>query len=237
MKISIAVTSYNRPNTIKSFEKVLNDHRVDDIVIVDDHSDPALYRLLKQNVLSANASKKIRLFRNEKNLDCYKNKRRAVSLVDNEWCILLDSDNSIDEDYIDAIDQAASFKMIPPNIILQPEYARPHFDFRRLTGTVLDKGNIAEFIGSGDTQTMLNAMNFFVNKDWYLKVFDDLIDPVTSDSLYFNYCWLREGGKIQVTPGMQYDHPISEDSHYKKNVKRTPKFLHDELLKKLRDLQ
>lgn len=235
--ISICITSYNRSETtIRAFEQVLNDERVSEIVINDDFSNLVIFRELTYLVKELQ-NDKIKLYRNEVNQDCYFNKARTIHLAKNDWCILLDSDNVIDKNYIDTLFKYHPNADWPKNLIFQPEFARPHFNFHHLSGKVLDASNINSYLSEGNTETMLNAMNYFVHKETYLLAFDDSIDPVTSDSLYQNYNLLKNGNSIFVVPGLEYEHPISEDSHYKLNNKRTPKGFHEEILQKLRELK
>ncbi len=166
-------------------------------------------------------------------MDCYRNKREAVSKASNEWVILLDSDNVIDKEYLNKI---FSFEWTL-GVILQPSFARPNFDFSVYSGSMYHKNNVSRFIKYSDFTTMLNAMNFFVNRDEYLKVWDGSVDPVTSDSIYFNYKWLEAGNSIYVVPGLEYEHRVHNGSHYQNNVKRTPKGFHESIIKKLRALR
>lgn len=238
--IDICITSYNRDDvTIKSFEKVLHDPRVNLIHIVDDHSDTGFYKSLQIKVDRVNSDgnfsrTKVFLYRNERNLDCYRNKYTALGKAQSEFAIILDSDNVIDIDYLDAI-YAHTWH---PSRIMQPSFARPHFDFRELSGARLHAFNIANTLDQyKSAETMLNAMNYFVHASMYREVFDDATDPVTSDSLYMNCRWIELGGEIFVVPGMEYDHPISKDSHYKHNVKRTPSGFHESIVKRLKSLR
>lgn len=228
--ISLCITSYNRDQmTVDSFSRVLNDERISEIVIVDDHSDETIYNNLAWLV---NGMDKVKLFRNPKNLGCYHNKRMAVECASNEWVILLDSDNQVDTSYLDAVNSVPWFK----DIILQPEFARPHFDFRNFSGSRISTPFVKNYMNQKSFDTMLNAMNFFVNREEYLKVFDTAKEePWTADSIYFNYLWLKAGNKIYVTPGMQYEHLVHDGSHYKNNVHKTGNFYNEvvQLLKEL----
>jgi len=233
--ISICIPTYNRFELLlQSFEKVLHDERIGEIVIVDDHSND--FEILTQLSLYTLYSKpdKVKIFLNEKNLDCYRNKREAVSKASNEWIILLDSDNVIDRSYLDAI-----MEHLPHDkrCILQPSFARPHFNFSKYNGMMITKSNAGNYIHDRWFETMLNACNFFVNRDEYLRIWDGSIDPVTSDSIYFNYRWLEAGNSIYVVPGMEYEHRVHDGSHYQHNVRRTPKGLHESILKKLRAMK
>ena len=76
-KISLAITTYNRVEmTIKSFERVLDDERIDDIIIVDDHSLPEMYQKLSAKIDEL-MNPKIHLVRNEVNLGMSLNKKSS----------------------------------------------------------------------------------------------------------------------------------------------------------------
>jgi len=212
--ISLCLTTWNRDSmTFDSFRHVLNDERISEIVIVDDHSDERIYSNL---VFMCKDIPKIKIYRNETNLGCYHNKYKAVSLASNEFVILFDSDNILKKEYLDSIPN-----IILPNVIYQPEWARPHFDFRNFAGSVISKDNVKGYMKQQHFTTMLNAMNFFVNRDEFLKIPHRESETWTADSIYFNYLWLKAGNKILVTPGMQYDHLVHNGSHYKNNVHKT----------------
>lgn len=230
MIYSLCITTWNRDDmVIKAFEQVLNDDRIGEVVIVDDHSDWGYYQSLMFKLDRLN-SKKIKLYRNESNLDCYRNKREAVGKASYEQVILLDSDNVIGVDYLDALPR------VEKTVILQPSFAVPHFDFTKWENLLITKHNI-QTVWSDEPmfQTMFNAMNFVVNRDEYLKVWDGSVDPVTSDSLYFNYCWLKADNKIHIIPNMSYIHNVHNESHYKKNVARTPNGFYEQILDKLKN--
>lgn len=217
--ISLCITTWNRDGmTFDAFRQVLNDERISEIIIVDDHSDERIYNNL---VFMCNGIDKVKIYRNETNIGCYHNKRRSVELSNNQWVILLDSDNVITKEYLDSIPEVC----VSTNIY-QPEFARPHFDFRKFSGSVISSFNVRGYMHQKHFPTMLNAMNFFINREEYLKVFDcNKTEPWTADSIYFNYLWLKAGHKIYVVPGMQYDHLVHNGSHYKANVHKTGNFM------------
>ena len=100
---TIAITTYNRLDlVIDSFSSVLDNELIDEIVIVDDCSEDTLFNNLK-NKLDELKSDKIKLYRNESNLKPLMNKLEAVKHSKNEWVILLDSDNKLNDNYIDTI--------------------------------------------------------------------------------------------------------------------------------------
>jgi len=229
-KISIAIPNYNRVDLLlAAFEKVYDDERISEIIVSDDHSDKEVYYELEKLFKHL---PKVKMFRNEVNLDCYRNKRQAVELTTNEWCILFDSDNVMDKSYLDGVYEY-EWK---DDTIYTPSFASPHFNFKKYEGLLITKNNIPQYIEKPLFETMLNANNFFVNRNGYLKVWDGSIDPVTSDSIYFCMKWLEAGNKIYVVPSLTYMHTVHPNSHYQNNVHRTPKGFHNNILNQLRQM-
>lgn len=236
--ITIAITTYNRTTLLfESFAQVINDDRVTEIVISDDNSRDEVYQAVakycKDHI-------KITLYRNDVNLDCYKNKRQAISLSSNEWVILLDSDNKISKEYIDRV-ESLIVSGLNPRTIYQPEFARPHFNFEKYSGINITKNNVGKLISDETFQTMLNAANYLVNRDEYLKVWDRTVDPVTSDSIFQAYNWLKSGNSIYVVPGLNYYHRVNnhngeEQSHYVSNIRNTPHGFHHSIVSKLKEM-
>lgn len=215
----------------ESFEKVYDCDAIDEIVIVDDASEKEIYDKIEDRIKDY---PKVKLFRNDKNIDCYFNKKKAIELSTNRWCILLDSDNVIDFSYLNKIFQTLQWE---EDTIYTPSFATPTFDFRAYSGLTITKENISDWIFEPMFETMLNAANFFVNRFEYLKVWDGSVNPVTSDSIYFTYCWLKSGNKINVVDGMQYFHRVHSGSHYQNKNHLTPKGFHDNVLKRLKELK
>ena len=236
-KISIVIPTFNRFELLfKSFETVYDDDRVKEIVIVDDNSDYGIFELVYIRSLTM---PKIKLIRNEKNLDCYANKKEAVFHSQTDWVILLDSDNVISRDYLDAL---FKIKEWDDTTIYTPEFAAPLFNFKLYAGLLLTKENVSEWVDMPMLSTMLNAANYFVNRDNYLRVWDGSIDPVTSDSIYMVLNWLKSGYKIYVTEELQYYHRVDNHdgeaaSHYQTNVRRTKEGFHDTIINTLRSLK
>lgn len=227
--IGICIPTYNRyALTIKSFEQVLNDDRIEEITIVDDASTDGSFELLR--IYAQTQTTKVRLFRNKENLDCYFNKNKAVVKAKQQWVILLDSDNVITKEYIDTLFAIENWDK---DTIYQPSFAKPHFDFREFDGLELTIKNVNNYMGT-NICTALNAMNFFINRNNYIDVWDGSTDPMSSDSIYFNYCWLRSGRKILITPNLWYNHLV-HDAHFVQNQHRTKKF-YEQLLNAYKSL-
>jgi len=228
-QLNICIPTWNRVEmTLQSFEKVYDDDRIKNIIIVDDASDLKYYSELKKH---CDTLKKVKLYRNLTNRDCYANKYVATTLSTTDFCILLDSDNQIDKSYIDKVYETEWHD----DLILAPEFARPNFDYTAYAELVITKDNIKEYIDKPMFETALNTMNYFVNAKKYGEIWDATVDPVTSDSLYQNYNWIMAGNKIKIVSGLQYEHLVHKESHYINNVQRTGDF-REKLIEKIRNI-
>ena len=237
--ISLCFTNYNRTELLfQAFEQILHDERVSEVVISDDNSRPDV---IEKIYFKFKDVSKVKIFKNERTYDCYFNKAKAIERATNEWVCVLDSDNIFGMDYLNRIENIITAGL-NNRVIYQPDFAKPHFNFTHLSGQLLNKGNIAQYMHNRSTDTMLNAMNYFVNRDEYLKVFDSRTNPITSDSIYQNYRWLEAGNYIYVVPSFSYDHRVDnhngeERGHYSQNNGRTPRGFHESIINKLKAMK
>ena len=126
--ITLAITTYNRVElTLRAFRNVMDDSRIDEILIYDDASDEAIWNKLYKELRRIDNGK-IQIVRDKENVGCYKAKREAVECARHEWIILFDSDNVIYPSYLDALDVYCP--KLTEDIIYAPSFARPHFDYR-----------------------------------------------------------------------------------------------------------
>lgn len=212
--ISLCITTHNRPHvTHKAYEQVLGHQAIGEIIIVDDFSKPALY-----SELIKGAPKEVKVFRNTKNLGVYRNKHESVKHAAHPWVIPFDSDNIITPAYIDVLLALPEWRN---DTAYLPSFARPHFDYRKLAGTYT-RTNISNYMRTRGMDALLNTMNFFISKKLYMDAFDPRVEPVTSDSIYINYRILQLAGRLQVVPGLEYEHVVHDGSHYKLNNMRAP---------------
>lgn len=223
MKLSLCITTYNRPElTIQAFEKVYSDPRIDEIVIVDDCSAIENYDMLHRlcdKIGTRNGIDKIKIHRNLNNLGMSRNKARAVELAKNDWCILFDSDNVLSKDYVDAFLKVLNGHDPVSNIIYCPDFARPQFDYRALTGKAFTPTMVGHEIGENNALNMaMNTCNYIVNKERYLHAYRYDETHIASDTVWFNYNWMLNGGCFYFVPGMQYFHRVHKDSGYMKDV-------------------
>lgn len=216
-KISISIPTYNRTDLLyKAFEQVKDMPEVDEIVIVDDHSKPNVVDALKERF---KYETKVRLVLKHRNDGVHLNKKSAIGESGNEWCILFDSDNVLNPDYIERL---LKLKSWVPDVIYAPAFAAPHFDFRHFSGRTIDRKNVANAMGIKLFDTLINAQNCFVNRSEYLKVWQDFPKELKSkkgingaDSIYTFKLWMEAGNRFYVVPNLQYFHLVHNESFYK----------------------
>lgn len=223
MKLSLCITTYNRYDmTIESFAKVIDDPRIDDIVIMDDNSTDGSCRKLADYFED---NPKVNIIQKVVNQGMSLNKRDAISHAKNEWCIIFDSDNIIGPDYLDAF-----FKYITPyderdikedrHVIFCPDFAKPDFDYRAFSKSspptygIYDKKDAARCIVDSRFNCLMNTCNYIVNRDFYLSAYQHNPEHIASDTIWHNYNHLKAGGKICVVPGMQYMHRVHDGSGF-----------------------
>jgi glycosyltransferase involved in cell wall biosynthesis len=236
-QIGISIPTFMRPKmTINSFIDVYGDERIKEVTIVDDNSPIENYNELKQN---CELLLKVKLFRNETNQDCYKNKHTSLMMSSCDWNILLDSDNEIGQDYLWEIFSIPSWQ---DNTAYLPSFASPFFNYTKYEGLVVTKENVRHYLDDATFTTCLNTANYFVNRNFYMQCWDGSgTDPITADSIYMNYLYLKNGGKLHIVPRLTYQHRVDnhgeeQKGHYVTNQHRTGNF-HEEVLKKLKDLR
>lgn len=226
-KISICLTNYNRYDLLlKSFEQVLNDDRISEIIIVDDHSNAATIASL-QALHFTNG--KVHIHYNDHNLGVYRNKKRSVELASNEWVIVFDSDNIMTPGYLDRIYSIGKWD---DHTSYLPAKAKPKFNYSQFSGMSFDRSNIAQWIRVGQMDCAINCMNYLTNRGQYLKHWDPTVEPISADSIYVNYLQLKAGNKLYVVPGLEYEHLIHAGSHYVLNQHKSTEF-HKKIMNKL----
>lgn len=234
-QISLCIPNWNRKELLlQSFAKVYDNENISEIIISDDCSDMELYLELESIF---KYMPKVKMFRNDNNKDCYFNKKIAVELATKQFVILLDSDNVINFDYLYRIFQITEWEQKTAYL---PSFAAPHFNYQQYEGMEIKRGNVAMCMHDPTFTTMLNTANYFVNREFYLKCWDGSIDPHTSDSIYMNYLYLKNGGRLYVVPGLTYEHRVDnhygeQKGHYQTNCHKTGNF-HEEVIQKLKAL-
>jgi glycosyltransferase involved in cell wall biosynthesis len=231
MILSLAITTFNRAELLfRSFERVLNDPRIGEVVIVDDASESKYF----DKILNyCHRKPKVRIHRNNINLGVYHNKYQSVKLSNNPFVIVFDSDNIIEKDYLDALEVCGE---LSNNTVYTPSFAKPEFDYKHLSGKYIDRTNVSKAFKERRFDCLINTMNCVVPRENYLKVYNPDIEPAAADSAYFNYRWLEAGGNLYIVPGMEYEHLIHSGSHYRQTIGESNK-MHSEVMSLLKNMK
>jgi glycosyltransferase involved in cell wall biosynthesis len=215
MKLTLAITVYNRWKfLLESFANVIDDDRIDEILIMDDCSADEYWKKI-QGLPKFNP--KIKVVRQLQNRGMSVNKRDAIFNSKNEWVIIFDSDNVIGKDYLDALGKH-SLTGHQSSIIFCPDFARPNFDYRKYKDEFWGAQSIKGFLCQTEMSCFLNTCNYVVNRERYLQVWQENKEVISSDTIWFNYLWLKSNGCFIVTEGMNYHHRVHSGSGFLQDV-------------------
>lgn len=216
MKLSLCITTFNRADMcIESFRDVINDDRIDDIVILDDCSTDDSMAILFSHFGPSHP--KVRIRGRGHNVGMSVNKKDAIGIAKNAWCIILDSDNRVDESYVDSI-----FEILSDNSnwsdIYMPESALPNFVYSEFSGEILHKNSINIYANKKMFGALINTCNYVVNRDYYLKTWRHNPEMKATDTAWHAYNHLKSGGSFFVVPGMKYEHRVHGGSGFMQDV-------------------
>lgn len=237
--ISVAIPHYNNAKYIPyTLEHILYDIRINEIVICDDESNDL--DVLEKYLTSINNSK-IKLYKNPKNLGSYENKLEAISKCTNDWVLLLDSDNSVNDDTINVL---YNLKEWNTNIIYTPSWAKTfpgnpskNMDYRNMNNLSIDKNVCLKKFSEQKFQCSMNTCNYFLPKINYLncmnkykKIYSrELIGGLDSMLLYC--LWLNENNTIFIVENFIYNHRLHDLSFYSLSNKSNENIFKDLLIK------
>ena len=207
-QVSVAIPFFNNwKQSHLALFNILSDPRVGEIVMLDDGSDEANFEKLQKKM--EHFRKKLKLYRRETNLGPFANKIHVVELCTSDWAILLDYDNTIGPDYLDALFAIDEWR---DDTIYCPGFAAPHFDYRQeLDGVLLDFASTGERVRTGHiAPPFLNTGNYLVPRGKYVSVLKPQYKArvVVPDVEFANYIWLQAGNSLKIVPHCQYWHRV-----------------------------
>lgn len=213
MNLTFAVTNYNRYDMLlESFAGLIDDPRIDEILIMDDCSEEKYWNKIEQ---LPKFNPKIKVVRQLKNRGMSGNKRDAVFNSKNEWVIIADSDNVFKKNYVDAL---MTVRFVP-EVIFCPSFAAPNFDYRKYQGNSYFKSSSFQLLlQETEFSCLMNTCNYVVNKEAYLSVWEENKEMIATDTIYMNYLWLKSGNAFFVVPGMEYEHRVHSGSGFLKGI-------------------
>ena len=238
--ISIAIATCRRASHLKRVLPIhLRHSRVTDVVVTDDCATDAreLTAWAASGAVSPTEAAKLKVVSNERQLWPFANKYAAVKHTRGPWVAVLDSDNTFLPSYFETLFEL--WKRVPPNpkIIYAPQrllrpkpgldgHLAPHlgigFDFSSLVGEVCD-ANTWTTCAKSAANAVLNAGNNVVHRQTALRAWrphlehpDMSAKDVWLDSQLMNRLMVERGCQLRVVPNLEYVHPASADSFYKR---------------------
>jgi len=113
-ELSIVIPTYNRPEKLKvAIESAVaqNTTRFFEVVVIDNSDDPVIQMENKKTV-EFFESANIKLYRNNKNIGMFGNWNRGVQLAKGEWLTILNDDDELDLNWIEAVMAARNGKSL-----------------------------------------------------------------------------------------------------------------------------
>lgn len=223
MKLTLAITVFNRYDLLlESFAQVIDDPRIDEVLIMDDASKDEYWNKIKE---LPKFNDKIKVVRQLENRGMSYNKMSAIANSKNNWVIIFDSDNVIGKYYLNALEEEGE---LLTRFIYCPSWAMPNFDYRKFERKVFSiphifpdtKGSLGKRPDLNDSMLncLFNTCNYVVNRKEYLRVWKENKEMIATDTIYFNYLWLKEGNYFTVLPDMHYEHRVHKDSGFLQEV-------------------
>ena len=224
-KISVAIPHWNRGALIhRPLWNIVNDERIEEIIIIDDGSSEEEFSLLVKNVARYDRRKVVEIHRREENKGVQFTKIECVEKIRGAWMILLDSDNTLFPSYLDVV---VALKELDKKSLYCPDWAFPYFWFRQVAGQKIDFQKACSLIQQGTLQkiSLLNDGNYFFNKATYLTQLSSLkqIQHDVADVMLANYYWLSQGGSLTVMRGARYLHRIDDSSFWMRTSQESKK--------------
>lgn len=217
MKLSLCITTFERDTEMvnASFKYVLDDNRISEVVLLDDFSQDGSFERLQRRWKGHN---KVKVAQQPvQNVGMSRNKAAAVSLASNPWCILFDSDNSLDRRYLDAL-YSIPETFEEESEIYMPQRAMPNFKYDEFQGESIHRNNIIEISAKKMFGALLNTSNYVVNKKFYADCYQSNPDVKGADTIWHAYNHLKNFGSFYVVPGMFYEHKVWEGSTFAKDM-------------------
>lgn len=226
-KISVAIPHWHRAAFIhQPLWNILNDERIQEIVIVDDGSSEEEFSLLMKNIAKYDQRKVITVHRREKNQGAQFTKMECVEKAKGDWMILLDADNTL---FPSCLDRMTSIENPHHETIYCADWAYPYFSFRRFSGERIDFKKMCQLVGNKSNRQSLplNDGNFLFHRTSYLQQLQGLkqIEYGAADVMLVNYVWLSQGGSMQILNQASYLHRLHETSFWKRTAHDSRKYV------------
>ncbi len=236
--VSVAIPTYNSSMYLKNcLDSLLNVKIIDEIIISDDYSNDSEFKKIKIIINNLKTTKRIKIYRNEKNLGAFINKYENIKKCKNEIVYQIDSDNIAGNNLSTVLnsiikDKNLDLLYLPSKIYQFRKYkniARIFSLFNdkyKVTFTnddfVFNKEIIKQSIKNEIKSTVdkninwvLNSGNFIVHRSKFLKAMEGPINTnirYPLDAVAISYYWVEGGGNIKTLKEFEHFHRKRPDS-------------------------
>lgn len=210
--LSLCLTSHNQTKEVmQSFQAIVDDPRVSEIIIIDDGSKKQSYAALQKKCEGVS---KIKLFRCDKQKGARDSMILSVEKATFSRCIVFDSRNQITKEYVSGYETAYNYD----TVINMPTKGMPLFDCQRFSKWLITAGNVKTFMAAyPQAGLVLTNGNYVLHKERFLALFKKF-KGYGDGSLgglgipLMNFFWMKEGGSFLLNAGMHYIHPLAEET-------------------------
>jgi len=172
-------------------------------------------------------SGKLRLYKNEKRLGIYENKKKCLGLVTTDWVALLDSDNIFGDDWFDGLHTLdfSNQKMIFASAEFKSVNIKNGVTRRNceaFSGLVLDSKCWNHTLTRPKWNFLLNDGNWIVPRsvvDCLPDVKSDTLEA--ADAIFMLRCFIKAGYSIYYVPGLEYTHLVHPGSSWLQTARRS----------------
>jgi hypothetical protein len=209
----------------KYLEQYLENNLIEEIIVTDENGNDI--EKIKERF---GDDCKLKMYKNEERLGPFLNKIKACSLANNEWIVLIDSDNFADKDYFSiAKGYIENNIKDQKNVILAPSFAKPTFNYSHLSGFIYKKGDFAKNLQKEQitkqnfnfpSDVLMNTGNYVINK--YLidnlnlqNETENIKKSSACDVIYFNTLLFEQLDlHMHIIKDLEYDHVVHSGSVY-----------------------
>ena len=214
-KLSLCIPTMRRWDFLHRYlPDYLTNPYIGEIVICDETGEDA------SRIREAFSDPRVKVHINETRLGAYLNKYKVVSLAENEWVCLMDSDNFAPISYFDAWSRFLNGRAPEENECFLPSRALPNFNYTQFTGIPTTAENFKDMWKKPGSDAAFNTGNYILSKSAYMKAVTtpDLLKYESEchalDVQFRNYFLLMNGAIFHFVPGMEYSHVIHDGSYY-----------------------
>lgn len=174
---------------------------------------------------------KLSLYKNEKKLGMYANKRRCIEQSKTEWVAVLDSDNIFPEAFFETLMDTWANKPDPKTVYASSEIIRLFLKTgeseertKQFAGLKINKENWNTMFTKKGWNFLLNDGNWVAHRsvlDVWPAMDEDKIKATDSIRIVRNF--ILGGFTYYSVPDLSYIHTVHDDSEWKKTEKESTK--------------